>query len=204
MGIEIIHEQVTQRGDCRVDNEAGVIRNVRILGPKSANGRRYLPEAIRNARGLYEGRAVNVNHPPRMTPDGDRKVEDRIGWLQAVAVRDDGLNGCLYLLKSHPFTAVVLEAAERNPQLLGLSHNAEGKTKREYNVIVVEEIISVRSVDLVADPASTPGLFESRDGFTALHDRPGAAATAEDFLRSITGRPPKADAVAFRRRLCRR
>jgi hypothetical protein len=154
--------EITQSRELRVDREAGVIRGVRILGPISANGRRYLPEAVSGAATMYEGRVVNLNHPCRDDPMGDRSINDRFGWLENVQVVDGGLSGDLLYLKSHPQAEAIAEAAERNPRLFGLSHNAEGKTSRKNGTTIVEEITSVRSVDIVSDPASTKSLFESQ------------------------------------------
>ena len=153
--------EIVQSGSIAVDREAGIIRGVRILGPVSANGRKYVPSAISGALAMYEGRPVNANHPPRSAPDSDRQVQDRIGWLSGVKLTDGGLSGDLNILTGHPLASAVLEAADRNPALFGLSHNAEGRTRRENGSTLVEEIVRVRSVDLVSDPASTKSLFES-------------------------------------------
>lgn len=155
---EIVQSQALQ-----VDRAAGVIHGVRILGPRSANGRRYLPEAIQKAVGLYEGRQVNYNHPKRDDPGADRSIDDRAGWLQNVRVENDGLTGDFHFLKSDPRAEKVCEAADRNPRLFGFSHNADGRTRREGGQTLVEEIIKVRSVDLVSDPATTRSLFESEE-----------------------------------------
>ncbi len=156
--------EIVQSRDLQIDHERGVISGVRILGTKSSNGREYSSAAIRSAIGLYEQKAVNMNHPPRSDPTADRNVTDRIGWLENVRQdRDGGLSGDLNLLKSHPTTALVLEAAERNPRLFGLSHNVEAKSRRDNGTTMVEEICTVRSVDLVSDPASTKSLFEHKE-----------------------------------------
>jgi len=151
--------EVTQSQSVQVDREAGVIRGVRILGPSSLNNRTYTPEAIRKALPLYEGKQVNCDHPSN--PRQERKVADRAGWLENVIERDGGLNGDLHLLKADPRTEKILESAEKRPALFGLSHNAEGDVRREKGRTIVEEIVQVRSVDIVADPASTRSLFES-------------------------------------------
>lgn len=148
-------------GASRIDAEAGVIRDVRILGFESKNGRSYTREALQNAVSMYEGIQVNVDHPADDLTYG-RSVGDRIGWLAGVHLAADGLRGDLHLLKSHAQFATVIEAAERRPQLIGLSHNAQGRVRDDRNGgQVIEEIERVVSVDLVADPATTSGLFES-------------------------------------------
>lgn len=155
----------------RVDREAGVIRDVKVLGYASANGRRYAPEAVRRAIGLYEGIRVNVDHPPAARPEAERPLAARFGVLKNVAVGEEGLFGDLHYLRSHPLAELALEAAERLPEALGLSHNAEGRVASEAGQPVVEEIVRVRSVDLVADPATTRSLFEGVGGsLRELHE----------------------------------
>jgi hypothetical protein len=144
----------------RVDRESGVIRDVKVLGYMSSNGRRYSPEAVRQAIGLYEGIRVNVDHPPAARPEAERPLSARFGILKNVAARDDGLYGDLHYLRSHPLAEMTAEAAERMPETLGLSHNAEGRVSQVAGQTVVDEIVRVRSVDLVADPATTRSLFE--------------------------------------------
>lgn len=154
-----LREQIRTRPQS-VDVAAGVILGVKVLGLVSDNSRRYLPQAVANAAALYEGVGVFLDHPSR--PHEQRSVRDRIGWLENVRWRLDGLYADLHLLTSDPATAKILEAAQRNPRLFGLSHNAEGKGHNEGGTFVVEEITEVRSVDLVADPATNHSLFEGR------------------------------------------
>ena len=86
--ISILREDVSAGLDARVDRQAGVIRGVRVLGRISKNGREYTAEAVRNAVGLYEGRAVNLDHPD--SANRDRSVSSRIGWLSGVKQSSDG------------------------------------------------------------------------------------------------------------------
>lgn len=154
-------EYAASGSDLQVDAEKGVIRNVKIIGHVSANGRRYAPEALTKAIGMYEGRQVNVNHASR--PGESRSAYDRFGWLESVKSRPDGLYGDLQYLKTHSQAAPTVEAAQRNPRLFGLSHNARGVERRANGETVIESIESVLSVDLVADPATVAGLHESRN-----------------------------------------
>jgi hypothetical protein len=193
MSIETLFE-VTQSKNPRIDAEKGIIHDVRILGPKSANGRVYTPEAIRNAVGLYESRAVFTDHPKRSASREDRPIKDKIGWLQNVREHDSGLNGDLHILKSHSLAATILEAAERAPNQFGLSHNAEGRTVQRDGKTFVEEIKAVRSVDIVSDPATTRGLFESMN--TEPEPEPiGMKTTLGQLLESLA--PKSEDAKAW-------
>ena len=168
----------------RVDREAGVLRGVKVLGRVSRNGRRYTDAALKQALRLYEGARVNINHPDRQRPSVDRAVVDRFGVLRKVQIREDGIYADLHYLRRHPLAEMIAEAAERLPDALGLSHNAEGRTSRRSDAEIVEEITRVISVDLVSDPASTGGLFESIAG--DRYDRLLAGRTLAD---SVGGDP---------------
>ena len=155
--------QLTELVDSRgvavsVDREASVIRGVKLLGLTSRNGREYLPEAIRGAAKLYEGKQVNVDH---LEGNARRSYRDRLGRLTGIQVREDGLYGDLVLNPKHDVADQLMWDAEHAPENVGFSHDARGKTSTRGGKTIVEEIRSVRSVDLVADPATTAGLFES-------------------------------------------
>lgn len=147
----------------KIDAEAGVISGVKVLGYQSANGREYSRDAVSKAKALYEGQSVNINHGNKSRPGEDRKLEDRFGQLSNVREAADGLYADLEFLTTHPMAARVCEAAVRMPSKLGLSHNAEGRMGKRGGKNLVEEITSVRSVDLVSDPATVKSLFESED-----------------------------------------
>ena len=151
-----LREHVTGTG--RVDRANQVIKGVKILGTESKNGRSYTPECLRKAAGLYENAKVLCNHDHT---DSDRAIGDVFGRLKNVTLRGDGLYGDLHFLKSHPMSERVIEAAERDPSLFGLSHVADGDGRNVGGKFVVEEIHEVFSVDLVSSPATTAGLFES-------------------------------------------
>ncbi|MSR58329.1 MAG: hypothetical protein EXS05_11745 [Planctomycetaceae bacterium] len=182
-----LHERV-EIGAGRVDSEGGRIRNVRIIGRDSKNGRTYTQGALEQAATMYEGVSVYVNH--RSGRSGDRDLRDKIGWLESVRVSAGEVRGDLCLLLSHPQAAVVLEAATRNPKMLGLSHDAEGATGTRNGRTTVESISRVNSVDLVSNPATNHGgLFESfyfEDCGPVNSDTPFATDSAsEEIIRLV-------------------
>lgn len=166
MSTTTLREYSMSDATVNVDREKGIIKGVKIIGNESANGRTYPKAVLQKARGMYEGIAVNTDHPDR-SGSKDRSVKDRLGKIANVREMADGLYGDLHVLKSHAIADQVFEAAERMPEMLGLSHNAEGRVRHDKGRAIVEEIIKVRSVDLVSDPATTKGLFESEQTMPA-------------------------------------
>jgi hypothetical protein len=144
----------------RVDRAAGVIRGVKLLGLVSRNGRRYREDALISAVALYEGAKVNINHP-KGHPLSPRDYQDRLGVVRAVQFRaGDGLFGDLHFNPKHALSEQLVWDAEHAPQNVGMSHNVLARTTRNGDETVVEAITKVQSIDLVADPATTSGLYE--------------------------------------------
>jgi hypothetical protein len=173
----------------RVDREAGLIEGVRILGPSSKNGRHYSPRAMAEAARLYEGAPVNVDHPA--TERKDRPLAEAFGWIRNVRQEPDGVYGDLHYLKSHPQAELVAEAAERNPNRIGLSHHAEGTVRMDGQRVIVETVERVHSVDLVQTPATNAGLFESEGKPMTI--REAAMAAGEEKVLAAEGMGEYAD-----------
>jgi hypothetical protein len=165
---EILQEFVNSRGvHVRVDREQSVIRGVKLLGLESRNGRKYLPAALADAVGLYEGAKVNVNHP-KGNPGAARDYQDRLGSIRNVSARSgQGLFGDFQFNPKHALAEQLLWDATHAPENVGFSHNVEARTSRQGGQTVVEAILKVQSVDLVADPATTRGLYENAGGAAA-------------------------------------
>ena len=154
----------SQSGIERVDTEAGIIYGVKVLGPRSRNGRVYEDSAIRKALPLYEGVTVNINHvrpDPKTGAHVERPMQDRWGVLRNVRYQEGSIYADLHYIKSHPMTGQLVEAAQRFPEIFGLSHDAGGDEQLIDGERRVVEMYEVKSVDVVADPATNEGLFES-------------------------------------------
>jgi hypothetical protein len=160
----LLQEFCDSRGvSLRVDRTLGVIRGIKILGLASRNGRQYSPEALARAVGLYEGAKVNVNHP-KGHPQSPRDYQERIGVVRNVQHRaGEGLFGDFHFNPKHPLAEQLAWDAEHAPENVGFSHNVQARLNRQGEATTVEEIVRVHSVDLVADPATTRGLFESEN-----------------------------------------
>lgn len=147
----------------RVDRERGIIPGVKVVGFEAKNGRYYPPETLRSAVRLYEGAKVNIDHPPVSDPMRPRGVADRFGTLKSARfVEGSGIHADLHFNPKHHLAEQVAWDAENQPSAVGFSHNAMVKHgRRENGRLNIAEVISVKSVDLVADPATTKGVFES-------------------------------------------
>ena len=181
---EILYETAYTTGDAvRIDREAGVIFGVKIIGCDSRNGRHYPNETLQQAISLYENSKVNLDHP-----DGDprkpRSYHARFGMIRNVHLREnDGLYADFWFNPKHSIAEQLLWDAEHAPDNVGFSHNVEAVLKRQSNPVLVEKIVAVRSVDLVADPATTQGLFESVDPQTVTLEQ--VAFLIEERLRKF-------------------
>jgi hypothetical protein len=130
-----------------------------ILGFKSRNNRTYTKEAIQAAVHKYEGVKVNLDHNTGTDP---RKFSERFGRMVNVRMGADGLYGDLQYNPKHPLAEAFNWWIKNDPSAIGLSHNATAEVKNTAEGgELVTEIRDVDSVDLVADPATTRGIFES-------------------------------------------
>lgn len=181
---ELLQEYVDSGSQrLRVDRGAGVIRGVKLLGLASRNGRRYRENALVEAIALYEGAKVNINHP-KGHPLAPRDYQDRLGLVRGVEFRPgEGLFGDLYFNPRHALSEQLVWDAEHAPQNVGMSHNVLARTKQVGPETMVEAITKVQSIDLVADPATTTGLYEQTENDVAAA---GSAAAG------VKGEPPVA------------
>ena len=184
---ETLREYVDSRGvKMRVDRREGIIHGVKILGLNSRNGRRYPVETLMRAVELYEGAKVNVNHAKGGSA-GPRDYQDRMGTIRGVHVRpQEGLFADFHFNPKHSLAEQLIWDAEHAPENVGFSHNVQAKTVRRGEHVEVESIDKVQSVDLVADPATTGGLFESEPGQeaeeAAVENQSGDAGDAGDAV----------------------
>ena len=189
-----LREALTLDASSRIDRDAGVIKDVRILGAKSRNGREYTEAAMREAVTLYENADVHIDH--RLSDkEPERGLWEAFGVLKNVhyVPEQKALRGDLHYLKTHEAAAKILERIERWPETIGLSHEAYGDARREGSTLIVDRITEVRSVDLVRDPATNATLFEEKramqmklrkvlESCKALDQRAARLLEAEDVM----------------------
>lgn len=179
-------EHLSVASGLKVDRDKKVIRGVKVLGLESRNTARVLgvdprevgeaadkpytydPSAVKAAIALYEGVSVNLDHlaatydqSGRRLVQGQRSTGQRFGRLVSVRF-DDGLVADLEYLEKHPMAEVICEMAERMPEQIALSHHARCIPEVRNGRVVITEISSVESVDLIGErPGTTTSLFES-------------------------------------------
>lgn len=181
----------------------------RQFGPAIDKPYRYALTGLKAACPLYEGARVFSNHTEfdfsdegqRIVTGGERKNEELLGWLRNCRVveteddRVDGLYADLEYLKSHPFSARLIEVARRNDKVLALSHEAGFDAPQLVNgQIQITRITEVNSVALVASPpGTTNGLFETASN-RETRTMPTSATSQPKTIRQILeSLPPTLD-----------
>ena len=114
--------------------------------------------------------------------------------MKGIVAKPDGLYGDFHFNPKHALAEQLCWDAEHAPGNVGFSHDVEAQTSRKNGRVVVEAIRKVSSVDLVADPATTSGLFESRDAAVGHATRRAALATTRQALD--TAPPPVRDMLS--------
>lgn len=143
--------------------KTGRIPRVKVLGWESANGNRYLPEAATNALPLYENAPIFIDHR-----DGDRSWREWVGNVKKPVVESDGIYaGHIQLRKQADAFEEIVEAATEFYENFGMSHVADCNFKRNGGVNVVHAIEKVHSVDIVLNPATVAGFYESEGRMAA-------------------------------------
>lgn len=142
--------------------QGNMITGVAVVTPTSVNGppggRRYTMSARRDgARDINERTVQGFLDHARGEP---RSVRDLVGTFARGRVDGDGVVRADFKLLDTPVRPLLLDAAQEQPEALGLSIDAAGDAHVEGDVQIIEAL-SLRSVDVVATPASTSGLFEA-------------------------------------------
>lgn len=191
-----ISESTAMRPNMRIDTERGIVFGVKVLGPKSCHGYSYSQQCMEAAVPLYEGKAVNVDHPDRKNLGASRSYRDRFGKLHnSRYVEGRGVFADLHYNKGHQLAEQFEYDVKTDPSNLGLSHNASGDFAASGKC--VESINLVRSVDLVADPATNATLFEDRGRRNRMAlkvpKKPSKQLRMAKFLEAVSKRPDLRD-----------
>ena len=144
------------------DKEALTIRNVSILGAESANERDYSEAAMREAATLLNGAKQYLNHT--VSEDDQRDVRNLFSRLENVRfnAQEMKVRGDMHLVDSRSVREEILPIIEHFKDQIGNSISAYGEfIEQETGRDLVTHITKVESADLVTDPATNAGLFES-------------------------------------------
>lgn len=140
----------------------GVVPDVKIIGNDSLNGRRYPDPVIAEGIGRYNRVKVYVNHPKGRDGALERDLRDCIGVIEAPYAKTGGGFGQLKLRKKHRDYESIVELINDFDGDFGFSHVADIDKEIRGGIEHVTKIGEVFSVDLVTDPATTKGIFESK------------------------------------------
>lgn len=172
-----LHEQFADFTDgVSLDKDAGILRNVCLLGPRSRNGRIYTDKAIAGALPFFEAAKCYFNHEGAT---GQRDVRDLIGLFSGPRCTGGKVFADLKVLSCQK--DFLFGLAEQMPAAAGMSINAQGRAFAKDGKQFVEEITALHSVDLVAEPATTSSLFEEKKREEEVEDMDWTKVTIEEI-----------------------
>jgi hypothetical protein len=152
---EVVSESIA--AGTKVEN--GVVRNVKLLGKISKNkGGIYPVEVMREAVRLYDGAKTNIDHTRESNPNVSFGA--RFGVVRNPRVVGEEIRGDVHFNPKHPAAEQFIWAVENQPESIGFSHVAAVDWTPIKGGRVAKRIRKVKSVDVVADPATTDGVFE--------------------------------------------
>ena len=178
----------------KINRELRVLEGTTLISGRSENGKkgRVYPEStLRKIASMAEGLPAYLNHT---TPDlafKPRPVQDLIGRHRNV--RYDAASGTVKsdLHIAEHQAPLVFSLAEKFGDHIGNSLVSRGLVQMEGETEVVKDVLALRSADLVSDPASTKGLFESKDG----EPEQTFETLIEELRKSITTTPTGGETV---------
>lgn len=146
--------------ESRIDEANGIIKDVKVLGKYSKNGRRYTDPVHDQCIQLAEGATVYRNHPANES--NTRQVEERFGVLNGLYKKNGETYARQLKLNTHSsYYKQFLWECRNNPRGIGLSINADGDGKKDrQGILDVTKLYEIYSVDVVDNPATTLTLWE--------------------------------------------
>jgi len=169
MSIRIAEQAAFLAGNGVVDRTNKMIRNVKLCGLESRNGRRYAEDCLAEVASRMVGRRIFVDH---VDDPKKRNIRDRSEFARLVscAKAADGLRGDLKYFESCAATEHILEIIEDKQELpqddspytgsIGLSPVWFADTKLTSGQEMVYKIHEIESVDIVTFPATTRSIRE--------------------------------------------
>ena len=130
--------------------------------PVSANGRTYSERALESISKKSEGIKCYFDHmseKDHKNNSGVRRMQDFLGSLHGIRRVGNVISAGQFKV-IQTAQSFVYDLCENFPTACGFSINGTGKLVKQDNKIVVEDIATLDSVDLVSSPACTRGIFE--------------------------------------------
>lgn len=160
---EVLTETFERVVEGQFDKANLIIKGHKVLGVESKNNRRYPVETQKAAVGIFEGAKAYLNHPTAKMMGEARDVRDLIGEHKNVRVEGSATYSDLHLLDNPTVRDYVVPVAESASHLIGSSIVVKAVMKKAESdgVPEAQQIVACRSIDLVAEPATTNGLYES-------------------------------------------
>lgn len=141
-----------------IDSANSIVKGAKLLGFTSQNGVDYSKEAIERDYLLYADKPVYIEHED----DKGRKYRSLFGCVlkEGLQVKSDGLYGDIKYNPKHQEAEAFVWNVQNLSQHFGLSHDGYGSGHIVEGRKKVTKLLKVKSVDIVARPATTFGLFE--------------------------------------------
>lgn len=158
---------------------------------KNANNRVYTDNAVDNLVTLAEGNKAFVDHPTERelkNRQGVRSVRDFMGTFKNARRDNDKIRADLTVRES--YKGLISDIIKMAPKDVGFSINAQVRVKENEEQEVIEEVVRLRSCDLVSQAATVSGIFESYQdvGLTEEEKEKELKEAKESFEAEIEGR----------------
>lgn len=144
------------------DRQTFTIKDVVLLGPSRKDKKRdYTIKCLSESAPMFENIQAFVDHPSlEEEKTGRRSVRNLAGKYVNARFVDGKVKADAKLLPNEN-GKLYMDIAENMPDVAGNSQVADGLWRKMGDKQIVEQITRVFSVDLVASPATTHGMFES-------------------------------------------
>lgn len=170
-----------------VDKATRTLKNVVVLRPKSANGYTYTAAAMTQFAEKAGNPKSYFDHS--MFSNTNRSVRELAGYLDNIRLEGDAIRGDAHIGPVE-YGDMVLWLAEEQPNVVGFSSVSEAMMNDEGTEVL--EILQVISVDIVTNPATVKGLFESAQNKEPQMDEKeklrldGEIKTLEEKVKNLT------------------
>lgn len=145
------------------DANSLVIKNVAFIGSESLNGYEYSEQALREIPPLLEGKPQYINHYIGNDESEPREIQEL--FSKAVNIRyiaeENKVRGDMHLVDTPTIREEILPRMKHFKDQIGNSLVSYGEMSEQDGNQIVAHVSAVESADLVTDPATNKGLFES-------------------------------------------